>query len=73
MLIFWTSAKLRNSWYWKVYFLKLHVSVSLRIKFQVSSIYLTSFRQVERGGGVKFYSLSLQLKTDHLKAHPDYV
>ena len=40
-----TSAKLRGPWYEKVYFLKLHMSVYLRAKFQVSSITLTSFRK----------------------------
>ena len=43
-----TSAKLRRFWYYKVYFLKVHMSVYLCAKFQVSSIPLTSFRQ---GGG----------------------
>ena len=38
------SAKLRGPWYWKVYFLKLHMCVNLLTKFQVSSIILTSFR-----------------------------
>ena len=42
---FLTSAKLRVSWYWKVYFLKLHMYVYLYAKFQVSSIILTGFRQ----------------------------
>ena len=40
-----TSAKLRGPWYHKVYFLKLHMCVYLRTKFQVSSIILRSFRQ----------------------------
>ena len=35
-----TSTK--GPWYYKVYFLKLHMSVYLRVKFQVSSITLTS-------------------------------
>ena len=34
-----------KSWYYNVYFLKLHICVYLRTKFQVSSIILTSFRQ----------------------------
>ena len=38
-----TSAKLRGSCYYKVYFLKLHM-LELRTKFHVSSIILTSFR-----------------------------
>ena len=40
-----TSAKLRESWYQNVYFLKLHMCVYLRIKLEGSSITLTSFRQ----------------------------
>ena len=40
-----TSARLMGPWYKKVYFLKLHMIVYLRAKFQVSSIILTSFRQ----------------------------
>ena len=40
-----TSAKLRRPWYWKVYFLKLHMSAYLCTKFNVSSIILMSFRQ----------------------------
>ena len=39
-----TSAKLREPWYWKVYFLKLHMCVSFLTEFQVSTIILTSFR-----------------------------
>ena len=39
-----TSAKLRGSWYLKVYFLKLHMCVYLGTKMQVSRIILTSFR-----------------------------
>ena len=38
------SAKLKGSWYWKVYFLKLNMYVNLRTKLQVSSIILTCFR-----------------------------
>ena len=41
-----TSTKLRGSWYYKIYFLKLHMCVctSHQISsFQVSSIILTSF------------------------------
>ena len=38
--------KFRQSWYYKLYFLKLHMRVYLRTKFQVSSITLTSFRGV---------------------------
>ena len=37
-----TSAKLRGSWYWKEYFLKLHVCMYLLFKFKVSSIISTS-------------------------------
>ena len=40
-----TSAKLRGPYYWKVYFLKVFMSVYLLAKFQVSSIVLTSFRE----------------------------
>ena len=40
-----TSAKLRTSWYYKVYFMKLYLYVYLHTKFQVSSIILTSFRR----------------------------
>ena len=40
-----TSAKLREPWHKKVYFLKLHMSVYLHTKFQVSNSILTSFRQ----------------------------
>ena len=40
-----TSAKLRGPWYQKLYFLKLHMNVYLRAKFQVSIISLRSFRQ----------------------------
>ena len=36
-----TSAKLRRPWYQKVHFLKLHMCVYLRTKFQASSIILT--------------------------------
>ena len=46
MLIFCKkTAKLRESRYKKVCYLKLHRCVYLRTKFQVSSIILTSFRQ----------------------------
>ena len=40
-----TSAKLRRYWYSKVHFMKLHMCVYLRTKFQASSIILPSFRQ----------------------------
>ena len=40
-----TSAKLRGPRYYKVYFLKLNMGVYLRVKFEVSSIILTGFRQ----------------------------
>ena len=39
------SAKLRGSWHQTVYFLKLHMYLYLRAKFQVSSITLTGFRR----------------------------
>ena len=42
-----TSAKLKGSWYYKVYFLKLHMCAYLRTKFLVSSIIQTRFRQSE--------------------------
>ena len=38
--------RVKESWYWKEHFLKLHLGVYLRTIFQVSSIILTSFRQV---------------------------
>ena len=44
------SVKLGGLWYLKVYFLKLHMCMYLRAKFEVSSIILTSFRK-ELGGG----------------------
>ena len=40
-----TSAKLREPWNKKVYFLKLHMRVYLHTEFQVSSSILTSFRR----------------------------
>ena len=40
-----TLAKLWRSWYQNVYFLKLHMCLYLRTKFQISSIILMSFRQ----------------------------
>ena len=43
------SEKLRGLRHQKVCFLKLHMDVYLRAKFEVSSMILTSFRQ---GGGV---------------------
>ena len=43
-----TSGKLRGLRHRKVYFLKLHMGLYLRVKFEVPSIILTSFRQ---GGG----------------------
>ena len=39
------TAKLRWSWYYNVFFLKLHMCLYLRTKFQVSSKILTSFWQ----------------------------
>ena len=36
--------KLRVCWYWKLYFLKLHMWLCLHTKFQVSEISLNSFR-----------------------------
>ena len=40
-----TSANLKGFCYWKAYFLKLNIRLYLRVKFQVSSIIVTSFRQ----------------------------
>ena len=40
-----TSAKLRRSWYYQIYFLKLHMCVYLHTKFEVSSLILRSFRR----------------------------
>ena len=42
------SAKLNRAWYWKVYFLKLHICVNLRTKFQVSSIILPTLPTSKR-------------------------
>ena len=42
-----TSAKLRGPRHYKVYFLKLHMGVYLRAKFEVSSITLIGLRQGE--------------------------
>ena len=36
---------MRKSWHYKVYFLKLHMCLNLRTKFQVSNTIITSFRQ----------------------------
>ena len=49
-----TSAKLRKSWYQKIYFLKFHICVYLCVKLKVSNIILTS----SRGGSVYFYPFS---------------
>ena len=40
-----TSAKLRKSWYQKIYFLKFHICVYLCVKLKVSNIILTSSRE----------------------------
>ena len=48
------SAKLRRSWYLKVYFLKVNMRVQLRTKFQGSSLILTSFRRKEEREGNSF-------------------
>ena len=45
------SAKLSGYWYQKTYFVKLHICVYLRTKFQVSSKILTTLRQGGGGGG----------------------
>ena len=58
-----TSAKLSGPWYQKVYFLKLHMCVYLRTKFEVSSIILTSFKQ--RG-----YFTPPSSPRPHLKTYP---
>ena len=42
------TPKLRRSWYLKVFFMKRHICVYLRTKYQVARIFLTAFRQ---GGG----------------------
>ena len=72
MLIFYkkilTSAKLRGSWYQKVYFLKLHMDLYLRTKFQVSSIIVTTFSR-GRGGGL-FYAPSHTPENGLLKGPP---
>ena len=47
-----------------VYFLKLHMGVYLRTKFEVSSVILTGFR---RGGG-NFTPTPSHLKTKPLKS-----
>ena len=54
-----TLAKLKKHWYWKAYFLWLHICVNLRTKFQVSSI--------DRGGNFTIP----HLKSSLLKAYPD--
>ena len=38
-------SKLKEPWYKKVYFLKVHMCVYLRAKFEVSNIILTRFRR----------------------------
>ena len=38
-----TLSKLRVSWQYELYFLKMHICVYLSIKFQLSSVILTSF------------------------------
>ena len=40
-----TSAKLRELWIYKVYFVKLNMCLHLRTKSQLSSVILTRFRQ----------------------------
>ena len=60
--------KLRGSWYYKVYLLKLHMRVHLPTKFQVSSIILTSFRQE----GVGWFCPTLYHKTNPYKTHWDF-
>ena len=45
-----TLAKLRGPRPWKVYFLKLHMDVYLRVKFEVSNIIVTGFRHWGGGG-----------------------
>ena len=52
-----TSAKLRRPRNQKTYFPKLHMGVYLYVKFEVSSIILTNFRQV---GGVILHLTSKQ-------------
>ena len=52
-----TSAKLRRPRNQKTYFPKLHMGVYLYVKFEVSSIILTNFRQ---GGGVILHLTSKQ-------------
>ena len=59
-----TSAKLRGPWYWKIYFLKVHMCLNIRIKFEIPSIILASFRQ---GGGGRGVILPSPL---HLKTYP---
>ena len=53
-----TSAKLRRPRHQKTYFPKVNMGVYLCVKFEVSSIILTNFRQ----GGCNF--------TPHLKTNP---
>ena len=54
----------------RVYFLKLHMGVSLRTKFQVSSIILASFRQEVISSPYPTSRTQIGLKTNkNLKAH----
>ena len=55
-----TSAKLREPGDEKAYFVKIHIDVYLRTKFQVSIKILTSFRQGEVWG--EFYPIPPQNK-----------
>ena len=69
------SAKLSGYWYQKTYFVKLHICVYLRTKFQVSSKILTTLRQGRGwwGGGRGNCLLPPppDLKTNSQKTYPD--
>ena len=77
MLIFWekmlTSAKLRRSWYQKVYFLKLNMLMYLHTEFQVSSIIVTSLKQVRWGEGVVSWILPSSLTSKGIAKEPTQI
>ena len=52
-----TSARLRGSWHYRVYLMKLNMFLYSLTKFQVSSIILTSFRQ--DGGNPPYHHRSI--------------
>ena len=65
-----TSAQLKEPWYKRVYFLKVHMCVYLGAKFEVSSIILTRFRRGEgEGGGGRGGTMSHTLTHKHTHTH----